>query len=61
MVLSVLDVVLVTTPQNISLGDVRRETNFCKKVNLTIFRVVENLKKLGSLSYCQNIKVIELV
>ena len=36
-------VVLVTTPQNISLGDVRREISFCKKANLTIFGVVENM------------------
>ena len=64
LAVSLLDsVVLLTPPQQIiSLSDVRRKISFCKKANLTIFGVAENLNKLGSLSYCQNIKVlIELV
>ncbi|XP_038063848.1 cytosolic Fe-S cluster assembly factor nubp1-A-like isoform X2 [Patiria miniata] len=35
--------VLVTTPQEISLMDVRKEINFCQKVNLPILGVVENM------------------
>ncbi|KAI8898110.1 cytosolic Fe-S cluster assembly factor CFD1 [Globomyces pollinis-pini] len=35
--------VIVTTPQGISLIDVRREINFCKKVNLPILGLVENM------------------
>ncbi|XP_033630001.1 cytosolic Fe-S cluster assembly factor nubp1-A-like [Asterias rubens] len=35
--------VLVTTPQEISLMDVRKEITFCKKVNLPILGVVENM------------------
>ncbi|KYQ88678.1 nucleotide binding protein 1 [Tieghemostelium lacteum] len=34
--------VIVTSPQDISLIDVRKEINFCKKVNLPIIGVVEN-------------------
>jgi Mrp family chromosome partitioning ATPase len=35
--------VLVTTPQEVSLQDVRKEVNFCRKVNLPILGVVENM------------------
>ncbi|XP_072040485.1 cytosolic Fe-S cluster assembly factor NUBP1 homolog [Amphiura filiformis] len=35
--------VLVTTPQEVALMDVRKEVNFCKKVNLPIVGVVENM------------------
>lgn len=35
--------VIVTTPQEVSLADVRKEINFCKKVNLPILGVVENM------------------
>ena len=46
-------VVLVTTPQNISLGDVRREISFCKTANLTIFGVVENIVSGFVCPHCQ--------
>lgn len=36
--------VVVTTPQEISLLDVRKEINFCKKVNIPVVGVVENMK-----------------
>lgn len=36
--------VVVTTPPEISLLDVRKEINFCKKVNMPIVGVVENMK-----------------
>ncbi|CAH1756476.1 11782_t:CDS:2 [Entrophospora sp. SA101] len=35
--------VIVTTPQNVSLTDVRKELNFCKKVKLPILGVIENM------------------
>jgi Mrp family chromosome partitioning ATPase len=35
--------VIVTTPQEVALADVRKEINFCRKVNLPIIGVVENM------------------
>ncbi|RIB24171.1 P-loop containing nucleoside triphosphate hydrolase protein [Gigaspora rosea] len=35
--------ILVTTPQAVALADVRKELNFCKKVNLPILGVIENM------------------
>lgn len=35
--------IVVTTPQEVALMDVRREINFCRKVNLPILGVVENM------------------
>lgn len=35
--------VVITTPQEVSLMDVRKEINFCHKVNLPIIGVVENM------------------
>jgi Mrp family chromosome partitioning ATPase len=35
--------VIVTTPQEVSLMDVRKEINFCRKVNIPIIGVVENM------------------
>jgi Mrp family chromosome partitioning ATPase len=35
--------ILVTTPQEVSLNDVRKEINFCKKLKLPIIGVVENM------------------
>ena len=35
--------VLVTTPQAVALADVRKELNFCRKVELPILGVVENM------------------
>lgn len=35
--------VVVTTPQEISLLDVRKEINFCKKVDMPIVGVIENM------------------
>jgi Mrp family chromosome partitioning ATPase len=36
-------VIIITTPQEVSLLDVRKEINFCKKVGLPILGVVENM------------------
>lgn len=38
--------VIVTTPQEIALLDVRKEINFCKKVGIPIIGVVENMSWL---------------
>ena len=35
--------IIVTTPQLVSLSDVRREINFCKKVGLNILGLIEVL------------------
>jgi len=35
--------VIITTPQEVSLLDVRKEINFCRKVGLPILGVVENM------------------
>ena len=35
--------VIITTPQEISLADVRKSINFCQKINLEILGLVENM------------------
>ncbi|KAK6205133.1 cytosolic Fe-S cluster assembly factor CFD1 [Scheffersomyces amazonensis] len=35
--------IIVTTPQDVATADVRKEINFCKKVNFDIIGVVENM------------------
>jgi len=35
--------IIVTTPQEISLADVRKSINFCKTVNIEIFGIIENM------------------
>ncbi|KAG0671725.1 cytosolic Fe-S cluster assembly factor cfd1 [Kluyveromyces marxianus] len=35
--------IIVTTPQGVATADVRKEINFCKKVNFNIMGVVENM------------------
>ena len=35
--------IIVTTPQEVSLADVRKSISFCKTVNMEIFGVVENM------------------
>lgn len=35
--------IIVTTPQEVSLMDVRKEINFCRRVNLPVLGVVENM------------------
>jgi len=36
-------VIIVTTPQEIALADVRKSINFCKTVNMEIFGIIENM------------------
>ena len=38
--------VVVTTPQQVSIIDVRKEINFCKKTNIPVLGVVENMSGL---------------
>jgi len=40
------EAVIVTTPQEISLADVRKSINFCRQVNMRILGVVENMSGL---------------
>jgi Mrp family chromosome partitioning ATPase len=35
--------VIITTPQEVSMADVRKELNFCKKTGLPIIGIVENM------------------
>ncbi|ORX51060.1 P-loop containing nucleoside triphosphate hydrolase protein [Piromyces finnis] len=35
--------VLVTTPQNVAISDVKKELNFCKKVGVSISGIIENM------------------
>ncbi|MBW2366925.1 MAG: Mrp/NBP35 family ATP-binding protein [Deltaproteobacteria bacterium] len=35
--------IIVTTPQEVALGDVRKSINFCKRVNMEIFGLIENM------------------
>ncbi|XP_056593969.1 cytosolic Fe-S cluster assembly factor nubp2 [Triplophysa dalaica] len=49
--------VLVTTPQAVSTGDVRREITFCKKTDVKILGIVENMSGFvcPHCSECSNI------
>ncbi|XP_078519106.1 cytosolic Fe-S cluster assembly factor NUBP2 isoform X2 [Lissotriton helveticus] len=38
-----LGAILVTTPQAVSVGDVRRELTFCKKTGLRVIGIIENM------------------
>lgn len=40
---NMLGAIIVTTPQEVSLSDVRKEVNFCKKTETNIIGVVENM------------------
>lgn len=35
--------IIVTTPQQVATADVRKEINFCKKVNFNILGIIENM------------------
>ncbi|QLL33985.1 hypothetical protein HG536_0F03100 [Torulaspora globosa] len=35
--------IIVTTPQNVAVADVKKEINFCRKVELNILGIVENM------------------
>ncbi|XP_068672439.1 cytosolic Fe-S cluster assembly factor NUBP1 homolog isoform X1 [Montipora foliosa] len=48
--------VIVTTPQEVSLLDVRKEINFCKKVKMPVIGVVENMSGF----VCPKCKIVGL-
>ncbi|MGB5983668.1 MAG: Mrp/NBP35 family ATP-binding protein [Desulfobacterales bacterium] len=52
-----LRALIVTTPQEISLADVRKSINFCRRVNMDILGLVENMSGLQC-PYCG--RVIDL-
>jgi len=35
--------VIVTTPQEVSLADIRKSISFCRNVNMSIFGIIENM------------------
>ncbi len=39
--------IIVTTPQEVSLADVRKSINFCRVVNTSIFGLIENMSGLA--------------
>jgi len=41
--ISDIQAVIVTTPQEVSLADVRKSINFCKTVKMNIFGLIENM------------------
>lgn len=45
--------IIITTPQEVALLDVRKEIDFCKKVGVKILGVIENM----SMFVCPNCKV----
>ncbi|XP_078096898.1 cytosolic Fe-S cluster assembly factor nubp2 [Mustelus asterias] len=49
--------VLVTTPQAVSIGDVRRELTFCKKTGLPVVGIIENMSGFvcPNCSECTNV------
>ncbi|KAF7283750.1 hypothetical protein GWI33_023000 [Rhynchophorus ferrugineus] len=55
--------ILVTTPQEVALLDVRKEIDFCRKTNIKILGVVENMSKFicpccASQKYFQRIQEV---
>ena len=38
--------IIVTTPQEVALADVRKSISFCKRVNMEVFGIVENMSGL---------------
>lgn len=45
--------IVITTPQEVALQDVRKEIDFCRKVNIPVVGVVENMSGF----VCPNCKV----
>ncbi len=46
--------IIVTTPQDLSLVDVRKSINFCKQLNLPVLGVIENMSGLVC-PHCQQV------
>ncbi|KAJ8615662.1 hypothetical protein MRB53_035034 [Persea americana] len=45
--------IIITTPPQVSLIDVRKEISFCKKVGIPVLGVVENMSGLRQSIYCR--------
>uniref|UniRef100_A0A8D0FPX6 Nucleotide binding protein 1 n=1 Tax=Strix occidentalis caurina TaxID=311401 RepID=A0A8D0FPX6_STROC len=52
--------VIITTPQEVSLQDVRKEINFCHKVKLPVIGVVENMSGFIC-PKCKNCRILTLI
>jgi Mrp family chromosome partitioning ATPase len=48
--------VVITTPQEIAMADVRKEISFCQKVGIRILGVVENMSGLDLPFNCDQVK-----
>jgi ATP-binding protein involved in chromosome partitioning len=46
--------IIVTTPQEVSLADVRKSINFCKTVKMEVFGLIENMSGL-TCPHCQSV------
>lgn len=46
--------IIVTTPQEVSLADVRKSINFCKTVKMEIFGLIENMSGFAC-PHCQSV------
>jgi len=44
---SITGAVVVTTPQEVSMADVRKELNFCKKTGIKVLGIVENMADIS--------------
>ena len=40
--------VLVTTPEEVAMADVRKELNFCKKTNVRVLGLIENMVSIDT-------------
>ena len=49
--------IIVTTPQEVALADVRKSISFCKTVNMAVFGVIENMSYLYVPEMDRNIEV----
>ncbi|XP_076338332.1 NUBP iron-sulfur cluster assembly factor 2 isoform X2 [Tachypleus tridentatus] len=45
--------ILVTTPQAVAVGDVRRELTFCKKTGIPVLGIIENMSGFVCPSCCE--------
>jgi Mrp family chromosome partitioning ATPase len=51
------EALIVTTPQEISLADVRKSINFCRQVNLSILGLIENMSGFACPHCSQRINI----
>lgn len=51
--------IIVTTPQDVALVDVRKSVNFCKKLNIPVIGVIENMSGLKCPHCGENIDVFK--